>query len=68
MAVGVSIVSTFDAKGVYKAIKDFKKLEGVSARASYSMRTIDKAVTNGVRNVAKYGSVAAAGLALLLPH
>jgi len=63
MAVGVSIVSTFDAKGVYKAIKDFKKLEGVSARASYSMRTIDKAVTNGVRNVAKYGSVAAAGLA-----
>lgn len=63
MAVGVSIVSSFDAKGVYKAIKDFKKLEGVSARASYSMRTIDKAVTNGVRNVAKYGAVAAAGLA-----
>jgi len=62
MAVGVSIVSTFDAKGVYKAIKDFQKLEGVSARASYSMRTIDKAVSNGVRNVAKYGGMAAAGI------
>ena len=60
MAVGVSIVSTFDASGIYKAIRDFKKLETVSAKASFSMRTIDKAVTNGVKNVAKYGGAAAA--------
>lgn len=62
MAVGVSIVSTFDGKGIQKAIKDFQKLEGVSAKSAYSMRTIDKALSNGVRNVAKYGSIAAAGL------
>lgn len=65
MAVGVSIVSTFDASGIYKAIRDFKKLETVSAKASFSMRTIDKAVTNGVKNVAKYGGAAAAGLGFM---
>jgi hypothetical protein len=65
MAVGVSIVSTFDASGIYKAIRDFKKLETVSAKASYSMRTIDKAVTNGVKNVAKYGGAAAVGLSYM---
>lgn len=65
MAVGVSIVSTFDGKGIQKAIKDFRKLEGVSAKGAYSMRTIDKAVSNGVRNVAKYGSIVAGGLGLV---
>jgi hypothetical protein len=27
-ALGVNIVSTFDSKGIRKAINDFKKLEG----------------------------------------
>ena len=62
MAVGVNIVSTFDSKGINKAIKDFQKLEGAGNKATFGLRTFDKAATNGLKNVAKYGGLAAAGL------
>jgi hypothetical protein len=60
MAVGVNIVSTFDSKGISRAIKDFKKIEGAGNRATYGLRTFDKAVTTGVKNVAKFGAIAGA--------
>ena len=59
MAVGVNIVSDFDSKGIKKAISDFKKLEGAGNKATFGLRTFDKAVTNGVKNLAKFGAVAA---------
>jgi hypothetical protein len=62
MAVGVNIVSTFDSKGINKAIKDFQKLEGSGNKATFGLRTFDKAATNGLKNVAKYGGIAAAAL------
>ena len=58
MAVGVNIVSDFDSKGIKKAISDFKKLEGAGNKATFGLRTFDKAVTNGVKNLAKFGAVA----------
>ena len=58
MAVGVNIVSDFDAKGIKKAISDFKKLEGAGNKATFGLRTFDSAVTNGVKNLAKFGAVA----------
>jgi hypothetical protein len=57
MAVGVNIVSDFDAKGIKKAIADFKKLEGAGNKATFGLRTMDKAVTNGIKNLAKMGAV-----------
>ena len=62
MALGVNIVSTFDAKGIKKAIGDFQKLEGVGAKSTYGLRTLDSAVSNGMKNVVKYGGLAIAGL------
>lgn len=64
MAVGVNIVSTFDSKGIQKAIKDFQKIEGSGEKAAFSLKTLDKAVTNGVKNLAKIGAAvgAAAGV------
>lgn len=62
MAVGVNIVSTFDSKGINKAIKDFQKIEGAGNKATFGLRTFDKAATNGLKNIAKYGGIAAAGL------
>jgi hypothetical protein len=63
-ALGVNIVSTFDSKGISKAIRDFKKLgaAGASAgtKATFALRTMDKAVTNGIKNVAKFGLIAGA--------
>lgn len=60
MAVGVNIVSTFDSKGISRAIKDFNKIEGAGNKATYGLRTFDKAVTTGVKNVAKFGAIAGA--------
>ena len=59
-ALGVNIVSTFDSKGISKAIRDFKKLEGAGNKATFGLRTMDKAVTNGAKNVAKFGLMAGA--------
>jgi hypothetical protein len=59
MAVGVNIVSTFDSKGISRAIKDFQKLEGAGNKATFGLRTFDKSITNGIKNLAKFGAVAA---------
>ena len=59
MAVGVSVVSTFDSKGIDRAIKDFKKLDTSGQKAAYSLRTFDKALSNGVVKLAKFGAAAA---------
>jgi uncharacterized membrane protein YgcG len=57
MAVGVNIVSEFNSKGIDKAIKDFKKLEGGMDKTAFSLKTMDKAVTNGITKLAKFGAV-----------
>jgi hypothetical protein len=60
MAVGVNIVSTFDSKGIARAIKDFQKLEGAGNKATFGLRTFDKGMTNTLKTVAKV----AAGVAV----
>ena len=62
MALGVNIVSSFDSKGIRKAVTEFGKLEGAGNKATYGLRTLDSAATNGLRNIAKFGAVAAVGL------
>jgi hypothetical protein len=59
MALGVNIVSEFNATGIKKAIADFKKLEGAGAKSTYALRTMDGAISNGIANVAKYGAIIA---------
>lgn len=61
MAVGVNIVSSFDGKGISKAIKEFKKLEGGSAKGAFALGTLDKSATSAVKGLAK----AAAGVAVV---
>jgi hypothetical protein len=64
MAVGVNIVSTFDSKGISRAISDFKKLEGAGNKSTFALRTFDKGMTNTIKTVAKVGAAvgAAAGV------
>ena len=64
MAVGVNIVSTFDSKGITRAVKDFQKLDGAGNKATYALRSFDKGITNTIKNVAKVGAAvgAAAGV------
>jgi hypothetical protein len=60
MAVGVNIVSTFDSKGITRAIKDFQKIEGAGNKATFGLRTFDKGLTNTLKTVSKL----AAGVAV----
>ena len=60
MAVGVNIVSTFDSKGISRAIKDFQKIEGAGNKATFGLRTFDKGMTNTLKTVGKL----AAGVAV----
>ena len=63
MAVGVNIVSTFDSKGIKRAIQDFKAIEGAGNKATFGLRTFDKGMTNTLKTVGKVaaGVTAAAG-------
>ena len=38
MGVILPIISEFDAKGTQKAIKEFQKLEGASAKAQFAIK------------------------------
>ena len=60
MAVGVNIVSNFDAKGIRKAVADFQKLEGAGNKSTFALRTFDKGLTNGLKNLAKFGAAVGA--------
>jgi len=60
MAVGVNIVSDFNAKGIQQAIRDFQKLEGAGNKSTFALRTFDKGLTNGLKNLAKFGAAVGA--------
>jgi TP901 family phage tail tape measure protein len=66
MAVGVNVVSEFNAKGIKKAVAEFKKLEGAGAKSTYALRSIDSAAKNMAASLAKVGLAAGAigGLAV----
>jgi hypothetical protein len=53
MAVGVNIVANFDGKGISKAIKEFKKLDGGAAKSAFALGTLDKSATAAVKGLAK---------------
>lgn len=59
MAVVVPIISTFDAKGVQRAVRDFKRLETGADKIAFGLLNADKAARSFVTTFAK---VAAVGL------
>jgi TP901 family phage tail tape measure protein len=60
MAVVVPVISTFDAKGITKAIADFKRLETTGQKTTYALRTMDKAAVTLSKSLMKAGLGAAA--------
>jgi hypothetical protein len=59
MAVVVPIISTFDAKGITKAIADFKKLDNAGDKSASVLLSTNKAVNTLGKNFAKFGGIAA---------
>lgn len=64
MAVVVPVISTFDARGIQRAIKDFKKLEGAGQKTTFAVLNGNRAMSVFGAKVAKVGGIvgAAAGV------
>lgn len=60
MAVNVPIISTFDARGIEKALRDFKKLQSGSDRAAFTLRTMDRAAVSLAKQLTKFAAVGVA--------
>lgn len=56
MAINVPIITSFDAKGISKAIADFKKLEGSALKTGFALNAIDQAATKVFVGLAKVGA------------
>jgi hypothetical protein len=59
MAVNVPIISTFDAKGINKAIRDFKKLKTNGERMGFALQNSNAAMNKGIATFAKFGAIGA---------
>ena len=59
MAINVPIVSSFDAKGINKAIREFRKLETGSQKAAFGLVNIDQAARRGIASFGKYAAIGA---------
>jgi hypothetical protein len=58
MAISVPIITTFDSKGITKAILDFKKLDSASGKAGTALQTVDAGATKFAK---AFGKMAAIG-------
>jgi hypothetical protein len=65
MAVVVPIISTFDAKGIDRAIRDFKRLESGSDKAAFGLLNADKAARSLVAGLAKISAIAIGAAAVI---
>jgi hypothetical protein len=61
MAINIPIISEFNSKGIKNAIKEFKSLEGASAKAQFALKkaALPAAAALGALAVAAKGAVAA---------
>lgn len=59
MAVVVPVISTFDSRGIKKAIADFKLLDKAGQRSAFALLNTNKAMNSLGASFAKFGAVAA---------
>jgi hypothetical protein len=59
MAVVVPVISTFDSRGIKKAIADFKLLDKAGQKSAFALLNTNKAMNSLGASFAKFGAVAA---------
>ena len=59
MAINVPIVSSWDGKGISKALKDFKRLETGSQKSAFGLLNADAAARKGIASFAKFTAIGA---------
>jgi hypothetical protein len=65
MAVVVPVISTFDNRGIKKAIADFKLLDKAGQRGAFTLLNTNKAVNSLGMSFAKFGVVAGGAAAII---
>lgn len=55
MAINVPIITSFDAKGISRAIRDFQRLEGTALKTGFALGSLDKGATMVATALAKVG-------------
>ena len=58
MAISVPIIASFDGRGINKAIRDFKKLEGAGNKMAFGLLNTTAVVNKGIAQFAKFGAAA----------
>jgi hypothetical protein len=58
MAIVVPIISSFDSKGIDRAIRDFKKLEGAGQKTAFGLLNANKAVGSFAKSFGKLAGIA----------
>lgn len=59
MAVVVPIISTFDSKGITRAIADFKKLNNAGDKTQFALGSLNKGASALGAQMAKFGAITA---------
>jgi hypothetical protein len=65
MAVVVPVISTFDSRGIKKAIADFKLLDKAGQKSAFTLLNTNKAVNSLGASFAKFGVVAGGAAAII---
>jgi hypothetical protein len=65
MAVVVPVISTFDSRGIKKAIADFKLLDKAGQKSAFTLLNTNKAVNSLGASFAKFGAVAGGAAAII---
>lgn len=60
MAINIPLITSFDAKGINRAVREFKKLEGGVNKSAFVLKNLDRASSNAFKSIAKVS----AGIAL----
>jgi hypothetical protein len=68
MAINVPIITTFDSKGITKAIRDFKKLETASDKAGFGLQSIDAGAKKFAGAFAKVAAVGGIAVGVIGKH
>lgn len=62
MAINIPLITTFDSKGVTRAIQSFKNLESGVDRSAFVLKNLNQVSTNAFKAIAKVGGFLAIGI------
>lgn len=60
MAVNVPIISSFDSRGIERALRDFKRLQTGSEKAAFTLRSMDKAAVGLAKQLGRFVAIGGA--------